>query len=79
MNHVVYSSCPTEFDGCEWNEAKSQWNLHIRGFDFEYASRLFDEDAVFRTVVSKQMHGEARYESLGLVEGRLLLVIWTRD
>jgi uncharacterized DUF497 family protein len=28
----------------EWDEAKSQWTLKERGFDFDHAARVFEDD-----------------------------------
>jgi len=37
---------PDDFDGFEWDEEKSARCYEERGFDFDYAAKLFDGDFI---------------------------------
>jgi uncharacterized DUF497 family protein len=60
----------------EWDAVKSAQNLALRGFDFEFASSLFD-----RTYVefddTRRDYGERRVIALGLSDGIPLTVVFT--
>jgi uncharacterized protein len=61
---------------CEWDAAKSSANLAARGFDFEFASRIF----AGRTVEEddkRQDYGERRIKATGAVDEFILVVIYT--
>ena len=61
----------------EWDDAKSDACFADRGFDFAYVARAFlDED---RIVAQDRRwdYGEDRYRLLGVVEGRIFVVIYT--
>ena len=64
------------FEGCEWDVAKSERCLTQRGFDFEFAARLFDESEYWEER-SRQRHREPRFVSVGRVDELLLAVVWT--
>jgi uncharacterized protein len=64
------------FDGCEWDERKSERCLRERDFDFAFASALF-ENPIYWEQPSKQEHGEPRFEVVGEVQGVMLFVVWT--
>ncbi len=59
----------------EWDEAKRQANLEKHGLDFIDADGLFDG----RPVVSDHARSsvEDRYMTVGLINGRLVTLIWT--
>ncbi|HLW49090.1 MAG TPA: BrnT family toxin [bacterium] len=65
-----------DFDGFEWDEAKSARCLEERGFDFDYAAKLFDGDFI-EVEDRRRDWGEARFVNIGEVEGHILVVIWT--
>ena len=65
-----------EFDGFEWDVAKSEATFHERGIDFEAAARVFDGGYVEREDL-RQDYGEPRYVVTGAVEGSVISVIWT--
>jgi uncharacterized protein len=60
----------------EWDEAKSLTNLRDRGFDFEYASRIFAGDLLERED-RRRTYGEPRIVAYGEVDGRVLVVVYT--
>lgn len=59
-----------------WDPRKSERNLQERGFDFEFASLIFDGPTVERTD-SRRNYGEQRVIALGLAQGILLTVVYT--
>ena len=60
----------------EWNESKSRWNLRERGFNFEYAARIFAGDIAERED-TRRNYGERRIIAYGAVGGRVLAVVST--
>jgi uncharacterized protein len=61
----------------EWDPAKSDATYSLRGFDFAYASRLFDR-AWLATEDNRADYGETRLRAIGQVGGDILVVIYTR-
>lgn len=59
-----------------WNPAKSEANLRARGFDFEFAARVF-EGPTWEREDSRRDYGERRVLATGLVEGVELTVCYT--
>jgi len=59
-----------------WDARKSERNLRERGFDFEFATLIFDEPTLERTD-SRRDYGEHRVIALGLAQGILLTVVYT--
>lgn len=60
----------------EWDEAKSAANFDARGFDFEFAARIFD-GKVWTVEDTRADYGEPRLQSIGTVEGFVLFVVHT--
>ncbi len=60
----------------EWDEAKSRWNLEERGFDFEFAARVFQGD-LLEYEDRRRDYGERRIIAIGEVEGEVLFVAYT--
>jgi uncharacterized protein len=67
----VYS--PVRFT---WDAANSDRNLAERGFDFAFASLIFDGPTVER-LDNRQDYGERRMVALGLADGIPLTVVYT--
>ncbi len=65
-----------DFDSVEWDEEKSARCYEERGFDFAYAAKLFDGDFI-EWEDRRRNWGEPRLVSVGEVEGRILVVVWT--
>jgi len=61
----------------EWDEAKSQANLRARGFDFAFASRIFDDD-FYEIEDARRDYGERRLIATGQVEGQLYTIVYTQ-
>jgi hypothetical protein len=60
----------------EWDEPKSAANLRERGFDFEFASLVFDSTTV-EAEDKRQDYGERRWVAIGLADGIHLTVVYT--
>ena len=60
----------------EWDDIKSARNLEGRGFDFEYAARVFHGPTVTRQD-RRRDYGEERMVALGVVDGICLTVVFT--
>jgi uncharacterized protein len=60
----------------EWDEAKSQNNLERRGFDFEYAARIFKGD-LLEYEDRRRHYGERRFVAIGEIEDEILFVVYT--
>ena len=67
---------PDDFDGFEWDEDKSARCYEERGFDFDYAAKVFDGDFTERED-KRQNWGEPRFVNVGEVGGQTLVVVWT--
>lgn len=76
---VVHIGCDVvadDFDDFEWDESKSEQNVLDRGYDFRFASRIFDS-FVLQHDDSHHIYGEQRYSALGEVDGFVMQVVWT--
>jgi uncharacterized DUF497 family protein len=60
----------------EWDAAKSDANLRDRGFDFEFASLIFDGPTLEREDHRKD-YGERRVVATGVADGIHLTVVYT--
>lgn len=59
-----------------WDEAKRRANLQAHGIDFADLDGFFDGDLLTQED-TRHSYGEARYRSIGLVQGVPLFVVWT--
>ena len=59
-----------------WDPDKSEANLHERGFDFEFASLIF-EGATLERVDDREDYSESRVVAIGVAEGIALTVVYT--
>jgi len=60
----------------EWDEAKNDRNLLTRGFDFEYASVVFDRDYL-EAEDMRHDYRERRFIVIGRVDDAILVVVHT--
>lgn len=60
----------------EWDEAKSDTNLRDRGFDFAFASLVFDGPTV-EVEDRRADYGERRIVAIGLADKLHLTVVYT--
>ena len=58
----------------EWDRTKAAINLRKHAISFDIAVRVF-ADPLALTVLDENVGGEQRWQTLGLVEGHLLLVV----
>ena len=59
-----------------WDPEKSHANLQERGFDFEFATRVF-EGITLETEDRRREYGERRVVAIGVVEGVHLTIVYT--
>jgi uncharacterized protein len=59
----------------EWDESKRRRNVEWHGLDFLDAQPLFDGRPVY--TYTSPRHGEERFVTIGLLEGRFLAAVWT--
>ncbi len=59
-----------------WDARKSTRNLRERGFDFEFATQIF-EAATLERVDSRRDYGERRVIALGTAQDIALTVVYT--
>ena len=50
--------------------------LRERGLDFEDAARVFERPTI-DIIDDRTNYGEERYQSYGLLSGRLVMIVWT--
>ena len=58
----------------EWDEAKNLANWRKHGISFEQASKAFG-DPLYISVIERIEAGEERWQTLGLLDGILLLTL----
>jgi uncharacterized DUF497 family protein len=71
----VSGSCPPGF---EWDEQKNQSNISKHGIDFRDAVRVFD-GPVFDRVDTSMVYSETRVNSLGVLDGQIVLNVTNTD
>ena len=59
-----------------WDARKSNRNLRERGFDFEFATQIFD-GATLERIDSRRDYGERRVIALGIAQDVALTVVYT--
>lgn len=59
-----------------FDAAKRDQTLRARGLDFADAAKVFAGHH-FTRVDDRQAYGEDRYISVGLLEGRMVILVWT--
>ncbi|MBD2145062.1 BrnT family toxin [Sphaerospermopsis sp. FACHB-1194] len=60
----------------EWDEHKNQSNITKHGFDFADAYRIFNLPMLVY-IDERQDYGEERYIGIGLLDGRVIVVVYT--
>jgi uncharacterized DUF497 family protein len=61
----------------EWDPKKESLNIHKHGIDFTTASLIWN-DFVSERPDGRHDYGEARFVAFGMVENRILAVVYTR-
>jgi uncharacterized DUF497 family protein len=73
---TVKPSVYTVVYGFEWDQAKSRATFKRRGFDFEFAARIF-EGAVIEREDRRRDYGERRIVTVGSIEDDIFVVVYT--
>lgn len=60
----------------EWDEGKAQKNIEKHGIDFEDAIFIFSGPTLEK-VDGRHDYGETRFVALGMVDDRVLVVVYT--
>lgn len=60
----------------DWHEPKSDRTFQERGFDFGYASQIW-QGPVFEAVDDRADYGEVRIKAIGNIDGRCFSVVYT--
>jgi len=60
----------------DWDRRKNAENLRVRGFDFEFASLIFDGPTLERED-ERRDYGERRVVAIGLAHGIAVTVVYT--
>ncbi len=61
---------------CEWDEAKRLLVLRRRELDFRDGQKMFDGRALLTVTSNRGI--EARWISVGDLDGRLVAIVWTK-
>jgi len=61
----------------EWDDAKAKSNLAKHGVPFAYATRVFLDPRLVEFDASRDGDGEARRKAVGLIDGKLFIVVYT--
>ncbi len=61
----------------EWDDAKAAGNAAKHNVPFQYATRVFQDPEFIDTDVSRPEDTELRRSAVGVVDGRLLAVVFT--
>lgn len=60
----------------EWDDRKNEINIGKHGFDFADADRIFDLPLLVE-LDERDDYGEDRWMGIGLLDGRVIVVIFT--
>jgi uncharacterized protein len=64
-------------DDFEWDKKKAARNLADHGVSFEVAREVFDDPHHIEELDDREDYGEDRYNTIGMVKGRLVVVTHT--
>lgn len=62
----------------EWDLAKSNSCQNSRNFDFAYVISVFKDPTLLVERDQRWEYGEERFQALGVLDGRVFVVIFTR-
>jgi uncharacterized protein len=60
-----------------FDAAKRDWTLAERGLDFAHAEEVLDGPK-FQFIDARKDYGEERITTIGLRQGRMIVVVWTK-
>lgn len=61
----------------EWDQNKADSNFRTHRVRFEYATRIFDDPFRIEREDCSEDYEESRFQVIGMVESRLLFVVYT--
>jgi uncharacterized DUF497 family protein len=61
----------------EWDEIKSNRTFKERGFDFNYATRVFSDPQLIERIDKRKNYGEIRRQCIGQVDDGVYFVAYT--
>ena len=61
----------------EWNKTKAKLNYAKHGVSFDLAKEVFNDPFAIEFLDDRQDYGEERLVMMGMVEGRLIYVVYT--
>lgn len=61
----------------EWDEKKERWTREARGFDFDFASRLFNDPHRIDRPDNRRAYGEARRQTIGRIGQTVYFIAYT--
>ena len=61
----------------DWDPVKAVSNLDKHGIDFDDAVKVFEDPFATTTDVTRPEYGEERFKTVGVVDGRIIAVIFT--
>ena len=64
-------------EGYEWDERKAAANFARHGVAFEAACRVFEDPFALEWLDDREDYEEARFVILGMVDGRIIVVVYT--
>jgi uncharacterized protein len=64
-------------DEFEWEDAKAAQNYANHGVTFEAAREVFKNPFAIERLDDREDYGEDRYVTIGIVDGRVLYVVYT--
>jgi len=64
-------------DDFAWDDAKAAQNYTDHGVTFEAAKAVFKDPFAIERLDDRENYGEDRYVILGMVDGRILSVVYT--
>lgn len=64
-------------DEYEWDDVKAALNWRNHGVSFEQARSVFNDTSAVERSDDGHEDAEERFVTIGMVEGRLLVVAWT--
>jgi uncharacterized DUF497 family protein len=59
-----------------WDDRKEAITIAERRLSFAYAARVFEDPSTVQIDASRAQDGEARRKAIGMIEGRLFVVVY---
>ena len=59
----------------EWHKAKAKDNFRRHGVSFDLAKTIFQDPFAIERLDDREEHGEERFVTIGMAEGKVLLFV----